>query len=70
LLTVIERLGNVLYWTASGIAVLLAVLGASGFVIALVNKASDGMVLAPLAIALAILIWLAGRACLYILAGR
>jgi hypothetical protein len=67
---VIARLGNVLYWVANGLAALLALLGVIGFVIALVNKAGDGMILMPIMIALAIPVRLVGRACLYVLAGR
>ena len=66
----IARLGNVLYWTANGIAVLLASLGAIGFAIALINNAAEGMILTPILVALAIPVWLVGRACLYVLAGR
>lgn len=65
----IARLGNVLYWAANGLAAMMAVLGALGFIIALINKA-EGMIIFPVLIALAILVWLVGRACLYVLAGR
>ena len=66
----IARLGNILYWTANGLAVLLTFLGAIGFVIALINHADEGMILAPMMIVLAIPVWLIGRACRYVLAGR
>jgi hypothetical protein len=66
----IARVGNVLYWTGNGIAILLASLGAIGFVISLINKAGDGLILFPITIVVALLIWLAGRACLYVFAGR
>ena len=66
----IARVGNVLYWTANGVAILLASLGVVGLVISLINKASEGMILSPTVIVFAILTWLAGRACLYVLAGR
>ena len=66
----IARLGNVLYWFANGLAVLMAALGALGFMVALINNAGEGMILAPILIALAIPIWLFGRACLYVFAGR
>jgi hypothetical protein len=67
---VIARLGNVLYWAANGLAALLATLGVLGFVIALKNNAGEGMILMPIMIALAIPVWLVGRACRYVLAGR
>jgi len=67
---VVTRLGNVLYWTANWIAFSLASVGAVGFVIALINKAGDGIVLFPIVIVLAVPIWLFGRACRYVLAGR
>ena len=66
----IARVGNVLYWTGNGIAILLASVGAIGFVISLINKAGEGMILSPIIIVIAIFFWLAGRACLYVLAGR
>jgi hypothetical protein len=68
--TMIARRGNILQWTASGLAGLLACLGAIGLVIALINNAGEAMSLAPIMIALAIPICLVGRACLYVLAGR
>jgi hypothetical protein len=67
---VIARLGNVLYWTGSCTAILLASLGAIGFIIALINNAGEGMILSPFLIVFAVLAWLVGRACLYVLAGR
>ena len=50
----IARVGNVLYWTGNGIAILLASLGAIGFVISLINKAGEGMILSPIIIVIAI----------------
>jgi hypothetical protein len=68
--SVVARLGNVLYWAANGLAALMATLGALGFVIALINNAGEGMILAPMMIALAVPVWLVGRACLYVMAGH
>jgi hypothetical protein len=67
---VIARLGNALYWAATGLALLLATFGAIGFVISLINRAGEGMIVAPVMIVLSIPIWLIGRAALYVLAGR
>ena len=66
----IARLGNIVYWAANGMAALMATLGTIGFLIALLNSAGEGMILSPMLIALAIPVWLIGRACLYVLAGR
>ena len=63
----LERLGNVLYWVATGVAVI-----ALGFGIALAIQPNaynpTGLVLFGAAIGL--VVWLFGRACRYILAGR
>jgi hypothetical protein len=67
---VIARLGNVLYWTGNCAAILLASLGGIGFIIALMNKAGEGMILSPILVVFAVFTWLFGRACLYVLAGR
>ena len=57
----LQRLGNVIYWTASGIAVLSVLIGVSpphsDWVIPIVFCVIGG------------LIWLAGRAARYVLAG-
>ncbi len=60
----IARLGNVLYWAACGAAVLLGALGAFEF---FVHKDSEAIVVFAV---LGLLVWLVGRACRYILAGR
>ena len=41
-----------------------------GFIIALINNAGEGMILAPILVTLAVPVWLVGRAFLYVLAGR
>ena len=66
----IVRLGNVLYWTATATAILLASLGTIGFVIAMINNAGEAMLLGPLLVFFAGLTWFAGRGCLYFLTGR
>ncbi len=61
------RLGNVLYWLASGIAVLLGLSGAAGFFV-LPNDAA-GFSLIGAAFVAALLAYLAGRAARYVLSG-
>lgn len=65
----ISRLGNVLYWTASGLAGLTLLLGA---LLLLTEPAMQRAPAGPLtAFAIgAALLWLIGRACRYVLAGR
>lgn len=62
----VARLGNVLYWFASAVAV-LALAGAA---YSLAYGQRGGDVLAGLGAAFAVLVWLIGRACRYVLAGR
>ena len=57
------RLGNALYWTANGLAVLALFIGLLCFV-----ERFDGECAFPTV--WAVMIWAAGRACLYLLAGR
>jgi hypothetical protein len=59
------RLGNVLYWTATTIAVLLALLAARLYEFG----GSEPLAIWGVII-VAALVWLIGRACRYILAGR
>ena len=60
----IARLGNVLYWAACGIAVLLGALGAYEFFVHRDAAAMVGLAL------FGVIAWLAGRACQYVLAGK
>jgi hypothetical protein len=60
----IDRLANVLYWTACAAAVLLVILGIDA---ARVREEPTSLFVAALAAAL---VWLAGRAARYVLAGR
>ena len=60
--TVLGRLGRVLYWIATTIAVVLALVGVGGLFF------SDKPVVMILVVAG--LTWLAGRTVLYILSGR
>jgi hypothetical protein len=64
---VVERLGDVLYWGASFVAALLALLAAA---VALLNTGPDGPFIAMIFAIFALIVWLAGRACRYVLAGR
>ena len=58
------RLGLVLYWIASGLAVALACLGALAFL-----NLKDGLPLLLIALVVAGLIYLVGLACRFVLAG-
>jgi hypothetical protein len=60
----IARLGNVLYWAACGVAALLGALGAYEFFVHKDSAAMIGLALFGL------IVWLVGRACQYILAGK
>ena len=64
--TLLERLGNLLYWLATGIAVLWVALG----VVAVVVGEEGENLLWVGFFALAIISWGAGRALRYLLAGR
>jgi hypothetical protein len=65
-----SRLGEVFYWTASGLAALV-VLGVIALLIqALIEGANFDIEALVGGLVIALLIWLAGRACLYVLAGR
>jgi hypothetical protein len=59
------RFGEVVYWTACGLAAVFMIVG-------IVVFAHDGELAAGVVggITFALPIWLAGRACLYVLAGR
>ena len=64
--TVIARLGEVLYWLACGIAVLLALAGLWFILFGWADNAVIGLIFLMMVGP----VWLAGRACLYVLAGR
>jgi hypothetical protein len=63
---VVARLGQVLYWAACGLAALIAATGAYILMTGPENDrgASVGMM------GSSVVVWLIGRACLYVLAGR
>ena len=61
------RLGNVLYWLFCAVAVLFVVLGVFGTAVNGIDNVSIWPILG-VAVA-AVLAWLIGRACRYILAG-
>lgn len=63
----VSRLGNVLYWLANTIAVACLLLG---FGIAVSNAARDGWAALPVMAAVAVAVYLVGRAVRYVLAGR
>jgi hypothetical protein len=63
----IGRLGNVLYWAASAIAVLIVL----GTILAVANSDNPARYFgAAMGLAAAVVVWLVGRATLYVLAGR
>jgi hypothetical protein len=63
----LARLGNVLYWLASAIAIALVIFAAFAYYTATGSGALEG---ALFIVAFAGLVWLIGRAILYVLAGR
>jgi hypothetical protein len=63
--TAIVRLGNVIYWAATGIAGLIV-----AFSLYVVIAGRPEPIMIGLFVTAAALAWLAGRACLYVLAGR
>ena len=65
-LTMIQRLGMVLYWAGLLIAILLSI----GGVIALVNAKSDAGFIGAMLLGSAAICWIIGRALKYILVGR
>jgi hypothetical protein len=67
----IARLGNVLYWASSGIAVLLLLWLAGAVIAAIINgePMNDFGLMSFLMVGSAALIWLFGRAYRYVLAG-
>jgi len=65
--TAVERFGRVLYWLGCGVAATIIVLG----VAMLISGGLRGMAV-PFAVTVlivAVLVWLAGRACRYVLSG-
>ena len=61
------RLGNVLYWAASLVAGGFLVFG--GLVLTF-NRGPDGPFIAGAFVGIGVVVWLVGRACRYVLAGR
>lgn len=68
----IARLGNVIYWSCAGLALLLLLWlgGASLIAFASGNPMTELGVAVALVGGCAAAIWLFGRACRYVLAGR
>ncbi len=62
-----ERLGKVIYWAACAVSGLLAVLGS---LVALTSDDPGKWFYSVIWLGGAFLVWLSGRAVLYILAGR
>ena len=64
----LARLGNVLYWTAAALSVLIVVVG----IPAGLNEAPPNARWSLIAVFFVIagVVWLLGRACRYVLAGR
>jgi hypothetical protein len=63
----VARLGNVLYWAGSGIAILLLAIAT---VSAAWGQGDHRWFPVGLFIAVAVVTWLIGRACRYVLSGR
>jgi hypothetical protein len=63
----LARLGDVLYWAGCLLGILLVVAA-----VALYNVGTGGdkVVIPPILIGFAVVVWLIGRACRYVLAGR
>ena len=66
----LSRLGNVLYWTASGVAALCAAGGIAFAVSIYDHNSTDAYFIGGLWLIGAAVIWLFGRACRYVLAAR
>jgi hypothetical protein len=64
---VIARLGNVLYWAGCSFGMLFAI---GGIAAALHESSGFSWLVLLFFLGLALLAWLAGRACRYVLAGR
>lgn len=70
---VLEHLGNVLYWGCSSIAVLFALAFPGTLIEALRNEHESAEIIFAVGIPLlisALLFWLFGRVCRYVLAGE
>jgi hypothetical protein len=63
----LARLGDVLYWTGWLLSILLVVAAVAFYIL---GSGGDKVVIPPLLIGLAVVVWLIGRACRYVLAGR
>jgi hypothetical protein len=63
-----ERLGHVLYWAGCVLAALA--IGVGAFLSFAMVQRSDSIFVLVVATVVAILIWLLGRACRYVLAGK
>jgi hypothetical protein len=63
----VARLGNVLYWAASLIAGLLALIAAYAMVF---GTGEDRVFIDTALAVIAVVVWLVGRACRYVVAGR
>jgi hypothetical protein len=63
--TAVERLGRVLYWLGCGLTGAIVLLGA----LMLIGDARMGVPFAVTVLIVAVLVWLVGRACRYVLSG-
>jgi len=64
----LTRLANVIYWAACALAAL--VFAVCAWVLFMSSPTGDERILAPFGMAMAVVVWLVGRAVLYVLAGR
>jgi hypothetical protein len=65
-LNMVQRLGMVFYWMALGIAVVVAFIG----IFAAFNAPNDRAFIGGACLIVALIVWLIGRACKYVLVGR
>jgi hypothetical protein len=63
-----ERIGNVLYWLGCIVAGLTALLGVGVFFTS--QNQGEGLLVMTFVLVIALIAWLIGRACRYVLAGR
>ena len=66
----LARLGNVLYWTGCLLGILLVAAAVAFYSLAKRGTPEELLFISALLIGLGVVVWLIGRACRYVLAGR